>query len=121
MQVLMFLLMTFTFMSATMALLYSLLPGMTGYSLATILNLTEKSPVRQVNMALWVQAAFNICSFLLPAYVYAYLSTPEPMKYLGLRAPKAVQVVLAVLVMLGAMPVLSSIAELIGHIDFQVT
>ena len=44
--------------------------------------------------------------FLLPALLYAYLSHPNPLGYLGLRAPgRAVQVALVLVLMLGATPV----------------
>ncbi|MES2701097.1 MAG: CPBP family intramembrane glutamic endopeptidase [Bacteroidota bacterium] len=119
MQILLFLLMAFTFMSAVAAIFFSLFHKVTGYDMAQLQTISASSPTPLINAAIVVQAVGSLFVYVLPAWVFAYLAHPRPAEYIGLRKPgKPVQIVLAVTLMLGAMPVLALIAELISHIDF---
>jgi membrane protease YdiL (CAAX protease family) len=111
--------MTFTMMSAATVFLYSLMPKLSGFTIQQLQTLNEHSPAKLIRTSIIVQGLGSIFVFLLPSLLFAYLSHPAPAKYLGLKAPgKNIQFILAILIMIGAMPVLSWIAELIGHIDF---
>jgi membrane protease YdiL (CAAX protease family) len=119
MQALLFVLMVFTMMSAASVIILSLLPKLTGFTLMQVSNVTEHSSPALIDAALGVQGFGSILAYLAPAWVFAYLAHPQPKQYLGLRAPgKSIQLLLVVLVMLGAMPVLGFIADMIGKIDF---
>ena len=118
MQILLFLLMAFTMWVATVFLFY-LLTRLSGFTLDQVQNISASSPMALINTAVVAQGLGNAFMYLLPAALFAYLAHPKPMGYLGLRAPgKNLQFVLVILVMLGAMPVLTWIEELISHIDF---
>lgn len=121
-QLLMFFLMVFTFYSAAGVIIISLIPKLTGILPAQIGKIAPGSPAALVNATLIVAGASNLCVFLLPAFVFAYLAHPQPRAYLGFRTPgKAIQPLLAILVMLGAMPVLESLSGLVSHINFGPT
>ncbi len=97
----------------------TLLSKLTPFTLAQITVIDEHSPVSLVNTALIVQGVFSLFVFLAPAGLFAYLAHPEPLPYLGLRAPgKKIQLLLVILIMLGAIPVLEMIGGLISRINF---
>jgi membrane protease YdiL (CAAX protease family) len=119
MQLLMFLLMSFTFMSSAGAIILGLFTKLTGYAPTQIVGVTSGSPFSLIKAALTVQGVENLFVFLLPAITFAYLTHPSPTHYLGLRKPgKNIQFLLVLLVMAGAMPVLVLIQNLISMIDF---
>jgi len=118
-QLVLFLLMMFTFLSGSQAIVLSVLTKMTGYTLVQLAAIGPGSPATMVNVAIWVQGILNLTIFFLPGYLFAYLSTPRPLEFLGLRRPgKNVQSLLVVLIMIGATPVFQMIEGLIGKIDF---
>lgn len=101
------------------SLLYVLVPGLTGFRLEQIAGINEKSSPALVHLAMLCQGVLNAAIFLLPAAAFAYAAHPRPISYLGLKAPaKKIHLLLAVLIVLGAMPILEAIAGLIGMIDF---
>lgn len=56
---------------------------------------------------------------MVPAITFAYLSHPQPRRYLGLRMPgKNIQVLISLLLIIGAMPILMWIEHAIGKINF---
>ena len=118
-QVLLFALMAFTFISAAGVILGSLLPRF-GISAAQLSSIGPNTPIPLIESAIVVQGLSSIFVWMLPAFIFAYLAHPRPLEYLGLRAPgKIIQPVLAVLIILGAMPVLELIEGLIGQINFS--
>lgn len=59
-----------------------------------------------------VQLLYTLMSFLAPALIFAYLAHPRPTEYLGLRrSPKADQLLLALLILICAMPFVGITAE----------
>lgn len=121
MQLALFLLMTFTFMSGISAALLAVLPKATGYSYADVAAITAHSAAGLRHTFLGVQGVQSLFTFLLPAAAFAYLATPRPAAYLGLRKPgKPLHWLLVVLAMAGAMPVLLYIQELMHHVNFGV-
>ena len=118
-QLVLFLLMMFTFLSGSRVIVLSVLTKMTGYTLEQLAAIGPGSPAAMVNVAIWVQGILNLAIFFLPAYVFAYLSTPRPLEFLGLRKPgKSIQPLLVVLIMIGATPVFQMIEGLVGKINF---
>jgi len=121
-QLLLFLLMSFTFMSSAAVFIASLVPKLTGILPSQLGVIGPNTPANIVNATLIVEGASNLFVFLLPAFLFAYLTHPQPAQYLGLRVPgKMIQPVLSILVVLGAMPVLQMMSDLIGHINFGPT
>lgn len=118
-QLILFLLMIFTMLSFGTFLVYSLLPIFTPYTLKHLESIGGLSPQHLIYTALVVQGILSAFIFLIPSWVFSYLTHPEPGKYLGLRKPgKGTQLLLAVMVMLGAMPILQGLQELVSLIDF---
>ncbi len=105
-QLLLFLLMVMTMASLMTAIGYVLVPRFFGYTLLDIGSVSAQSPRKLIDAALLFQALTSAGLFLIPAILYAYSSHPNPRWYLGLRPPgKAIQVLLVLLVILGATPV----------------
>jgi hypothetical protein len=101
------------------AMIYFLLPKLTIYNLLQIDAIDEHSPSSLVNVAIIVQGILSLFIFLTSALLFAYQTHPKPAAYLGLRAPgKKIQLLLVVLVMLGAMPVLQQLDGWVSHINF---
>ncbi len=118
-QLLLFLLMMFTFLSGSRAIVLSVLTKMTGFTLEQLAAVGPASPAAMVSVAIWVQGILNLAIFFMPAYLFAYLSTPRPGEFLGLRKPgKSIQPLLVVLVMIGATPLFQGIESIIGKINF---
>ena len=114
-----FLMMIVTMSGFVYLMIAAFLPRLTPFSFVQIAEISEHSPASLVNASILVQGMLNLFMFLVPAFVFSYLTHPSPASYLGLRAPgKKIQWVLVILIMLGAMPVLEFIGGLISHIDF---
>ena len=96
-----------------------LVPKFTGISLEQLDKINEHSPFSYIRVAVIAQGVLNMSFFLLPAILFAYLAHPDPAKYIGLKAPgKFIQPVLAVVMMLAAIPLLEGIEWLISNINF---
>ena len=118
-QLLLFLLMVFTVLSSAEVIIASVFTKATGFTIAQLGSISPNSPAALINVAIIVQGVSSIFVFLLPALLFAYLSTPRPAQYLGLRLPgKPIQFVLVLFIMLGAMPVLDKIQESVSYINF---
>ena len=118
-QLLLFVLVFFTIRSGAEVVVLSVLTKMTGFTLAQLVAITPGSPASLVNVGIWLQGILNLATFCVPAFLFAYLSTPRPKDFLGLRPPgKPIQLLLVVLLILGASPLLQLIQGLIGKIDF---
>ncbi len=118
-QLILFLLMILTMSSFGTFLVYSFLPNLTPYTFKELESIGDQSPLQLIYTALIVQGVLSAFIFLIPAWVFSYLTHPEPGKYLGLVKPgKGIQLLLAILVMLGAMPLLQALQELVSQIDF---
>lgn len=117
-QLLLFLLMCFTFLSLGSVSMF-LMPGITGVPLEQLKHITASSPVATVKAFLLMQGMSNFFVFAMSAFIFAYLAHPKPTKFLGLRAPgKPIQWLLAVIVMLSAMPLVMGLQQLVSMIDF---
>jgi len=118
-QLLLFLLMSFTFISSIGAITLSTFTKLTGFLPSQLSGISTSSPRALINAFVTVQGVQNLFVFLLPAFTFAYLAHPRPLDYLGLRKPgKNIQILLTLLVMAGAMPVLLLLQELMQSINF---
>ncbi len=118
-QLILFLLMILTMSSFGTFLVYSFLPNLTPYTLKHLESIGQQSPLQLIYTALVVQGVLSAFIFLIPSWVFSYLTHPEPGQYIGLRKPgKGIQLLLAILVMMGAMPLLQGLQELVSLIDF---
>jgi membrane protease YdiL (CAAX protease family) len=119
MQLLLFLLMAFTFMSSVGAIIFGVFTKLTGFLPAQLAGIHPGSPAALIKATIVVQGVQNMFVYMLPALTFAYLAHPEPAAYLGLRKPgKSIQILLAVLLMTGAMPMLIMIENWMGLINF---
>jgi len=95
------------------------LPKFSPYSATQLEGITEQSPMALISTVVIVQGLLSIFIFLIPALLFSYLAHPKPAEYLGLRTPgKNIQLLLVILVMLGAMPLLQMIEGFVSHINF---
>ena len=119
-QLLMFVLMVFTLFSFVNLIAQALLPKITGYSVNAILSINEQSPKTLVNASLLMQGIMHIGIFLLPACLFAYLTHPRPISYLGIRKPgKNIQWLLVIFIALGAIPVFMSMASIFQSLHWK--
>lgn len=117
-QLILYILMIFTLASFFTIISILLVGKYTGVDSTQLTYITEKSPQRLIDGALITQVLISIGVFLLPALLFAYLVTPRPRQYLGLRKPgKPIHWLLVVMLMLGAMPLMMELQELFRHID----
>ncbi len=119
-QVFLFLMMAFVFISVAQLIVYLLLGPLTGVAYNTlVVYISLSTPYNIVRAAIIMQAILSTFIYLLSAFVFASLSHPRPAFFLGFRAPgKPVQLLLVIFVVLGAMPLLNGLEDLISHIDF---
>lgn len=119
-QLLLFFLMVVTMMGFGSFMLLTLLPKLSPYTVEQLSKLDQSSPMNLISTSLTVQGILSVFVFLIPAWLFAHLTHPEPRKYLGLKAPgRYYQLLLAVLLMLGAMPVLQMMEGLFSQINFS--
>ena len=118
-QLFLFLVLWFTLWSTATSVMFTVFPKFTGLALLQIENINPGSPASLVHAALVVQGLSNLFMFLVPAFLFAYLCHPTPAAYLGLRpAGKKIQWVLVAFVIIGAIPVLEKIDELLSLVNF---
>ncbi len=118
-QLLWFFLLTFSIASVISVIVLYLLPKFSPYVATQLSLVNEQSPYGLIKTATIVQGFLNLGVFLIPALLFAYLAHPEPAKYAGLKAPvKKVHLLLAIFIMIGAMPLLSMIENLVSMINF---
>src|ERR1700741_3291004 len=102
-QLVLFFLMMMIMANFASFLILVFLPKFTPYSLSQVMEINTQSPPSLVKAFLHVQFFSSIFSYLLPAFVFAYLAHPQPLKYLGLNAPgKWIQPILAMVLILSA-------------------
>ena len=118
-QLLLFLLMVFTLMSLGNFCLDTILPKVYGVHLLDLMQVTDKSSPVMIHLSLVAQGVMSLLIFLVPTVAFAYLTHPDAAGYLGLKFPKrGMHIILSILMVLGAMPILMLIQNLMGHFDF---
>lgn len=90
----------------------------TGSDVTAILGISKDSPQKLINAFLVLQLISTVGTFLFPAVTFAYFTHPRPAQYLGaVKIRKIYQPILAMLIMLGALPLLATLAEWVSHFD----
>ena len=118
-RLVLFLMMIVTMMGFISVMVMMLLPRLTGFTLVQIETLGVGSSASLVNAALSVQGIFSLFVFFVPGALFAYLTSPRPLSYLGLRKPgKNIQLLLVVCIMLGSIPLLQLVQAGVSLIDF---
>lgn len=96
----------------------AIVPKISGLSISAIQDITKESTNTQKSAFLWMQGIVSVFGFMVPPLVFAYLSTTRVKSYLGIKAPKnPIHIILAITLMLGAMPILLEIAGLIKNVN----
>ena len=87
-QLFLFAMMVFTFLSLSSYILIAFLPKLSGgIAYKELNNLGPSSPPALARAALIVQGIGHFSIYTLPCLLFAYLTHPRPGKYLGLKAP----------------------------------
>jgi membrane protease YdiL (CAAX protease family) len=106
-QMVLFFLMIFTLMSFATFLVLTFMPRLSGVSINDIINLSPASSVKTTRVTLIAQAISHICSFAVPALLFATFTHPRMREYLGLRKPaNPIHWLLVTGIMLGLIPAL---------------
>lgn len=84
-QLLLLLLMVFTLVSFSGAVAEFLSVKLFGYNIAQLRGLDKNSPEGMIRATKMVQAIGNMLFFLCSALLFAYLTHPRPLGYLGFR------------------------------------
>lgn len=117
MQLLLFMLLTFTMWFVTYYLMGLFSQSVAGLPLNFTDTIDAHSPYQVIKMAKIIEGTSSVLFFLLPALLFAYFCHPKPLGYLGLKKPgKMIQLLLVALMMLGALPVLQTTETLMSHI-----
>lgn len=90
--------------------LQAITPGVTGQTLEALQSGTLTDP-NSIGYLKITQFLYTIVCFFVPAALFAYLWQPYPAKYLGLKTPSGLQVIVALLAMYGSLP----FANLLGQ------
>lgn len=103
----------FTCYIVTTALMWVIFPAISGgYTFMQIKETTVWKDPSFVFAAKTIQFLFTLGAFLTPGLIFARLASPRPGMYLGLERPSAfVQVALALLIMLSALPMVGLLSE----------
>jgi len=84
------------------------------------MQLSPDSPMNLIHNGLLLEGMTSFVFFVVPALFFAYATHPRPLYYLGFKRPgNWVQPVLVVFVMLGALPLLNEIGDLMSHIPLS--
>jgi len=106
-QLILFMLMVFIFMSFSTYLVLVLVPKIMGVKIADIAGLSGHSSFQVIRATLVAVAISHAGRFAIPALLFAVFVHPGAREYLGLRAPgKAIHWVLVTGIMLGLIPLL---------------
>jgi hypothetical protein len=97
-------LMAFTMLYFSIAILNLTMPVITGYSLRAIQAFTKEN-VDDLRLPVMLAQLITAAGlFLIPPLVFSYWSHPSMKKYLRLYVPKLSHVVLAICMLMGALP-----------------
>lgn len=118
-QLLLLILMMFSLGSFSLFVANLIIPALTHVPLTDLEKLNEHSPRNIIDAAMLLQTISAAGIFLIPALLFAYMTHPQPIQYLGLCKPgKPVQWFLVTMVILGAIPVFLGIDGLFKTFDF---
>ena len=101
---------SFGFFALYLYALQAITPGVTGQTLEALQTGTLTDP-NSIGYLKITQFLYTVVAFFVPAALFAYLWQPYPLKYLGLKMPGGLQVILALLAMYGSLPLASLLGE----------
>lgn len=118
MQVILLMLMIFTFSSFATVIVYGTLKPLFGVSMEQLAGITLGSSAAVIHGAQYLQGMVSLFTFGLSALAFAYLTHPQPAAYLGLRATgKSIQLPLALICFLFFIPLVNQFGSWLQHID----
>lgn len=118
-QVILLMLMIFTLFSFSTAVISFSIPPLFGVRIQDVIELKASSAPSVINATLFAQAIAGIFKFLLAALLFAHLTHPQALDYLGLRLPqKKIQWILTVLLILCFVPLFYQFGTWMQQIDF---
>lgn len=116
-QLVLLILMVFTMFSAAVVIELTLTPLLTGTKVTDLVTITENSSSRIINASRLMQVLSSIPLFAGTAFLFAYASKPEPVKYLGFSKIKSTaNVSVAILLILALLPFILQLAYWIKQV-----
>lgn len=89
-----------------------------GVDATVVATLNAKSTPTVVHAAQLLQGSISLFAFLVTALVFAYLTHPSPMAYLGLRKPTIkIQWLIVLALAIAFVPLISQVGEWLQHLD----
>lgn len=86
-QLFLFVMLMFIIMSLGSIVVQKVLPTLTGVSLKQLQSVDKHSSPHVISVAHYAQIIGNLSLFTIPCLLFAYLTHPKPVRYLGLRKP----------------------------------
>lgn len=117
-QVILLMLMIFTFASFATVIVYATLMPLFGVRMDQLTSLGLNSPKPIIHAAQYLQGLVSLFTYGLSALAFAYLTHPAPSGYLGLRKPgRSIQLPLALICFLFFIPLVNQLGTWIQQID----
>ncbi|MFA6150670.1 MAG: CPBP family intramembrane glutamic endopeptidase [Chitinophagaceae bacterium] len=118
-QIILLMLMIFTLVSFSSVIAGVSVTPIFDVSLKDLAEVSADSLPKVIAGTQYVQGIVSLFTFLLSALLFAYLTHPEPINYLGLRKPaKSINVAIVVLLLVSFMPIVNQLGSWLQHIDF---
>lgn len=118
-QIILLMLMIFTLVSFSSVIAGFTVSSIFDVSLKDIGSIGADSLPKEISARLYCQVLISLFTFCFSALLFAYLTHPEPMNYLGLRKPgKPINTVIVVLLLVSFMPIVNQLGSWLQHIDF---
>ena len=118
-QLLLLMLLLFTLFACTSVVLGVVLKPLFGFDLRAVLQVQMDSPSALKHAFIFAQGLANVFHFLLAALLFAQLSHPQPLSYLGLnKVQKPLQVALVFGLMLSFIPAMNQLGIWLQHLDW---
>jgi membrane protease YdiL (CAAX protease family) len=94
------------------------MPHLTGVTLTDLQSGDMANPYLMEVMK-WMQLLYTVVSFLIPAWLFFYLSDPSPLRYAGMRARfRTSAIVLAILILVASLPMVGVLGDWNQQIHF---
>lgn len=101
--------------------LYTGFPALSGYTIEQLQDAGATGP-KVIGYLKLVQFLYTLVVYLVPAFLFAYLTDPKPAEWIGLRQkPRALPLILALLIMYCSLWAVDLTAEWNRHWDVSAT
>lgn len=118
MQVILLMLMIFTFSSFATVIVFGTLKPLFGVRMDQLTSVAIGSPAPLIHAAQYLQGMVSLFTFGLSALAFAYLTHPKPGAYLGLRTSgRSIQVPLALICFLFFIPLVNQLGTWLQHLN----